>query len=70
MSRFDDAGGPPVAYSDKHPERCQPAPGPAFVLPGETVARECGVDSAMPPATSQPHWRREVNVGFAHLKGR
>jgi len=99
MSRFDDAGGPAIPYSDKHPERCQPAPGPAFVLPGDDearvayeaqladlpeeqreaycasnfpdgAARQCGDDPAMPPAGGQPHWRRDVNIGYAHLKGR
>jgi hypothetical protein len=70
MSRFDDANGAPVPYSDKHPERCQPLPGPSFVLPGEKKPRECGDDPAMPPANDQPHWRRPVNVGYGHLKGR
>jgi hypothetical protein len=70
MGRYNDTGGTGIPYSDLHPERCQPLPGPAFVLPGEKKARELGVDPDMPPAGDMPHWRRPVTVGNAHLKGR
>lgn len=68
MGRFDSAEGEIIPYSDKRPERCEPARGPAFVLPGEDEARACGADSDMPPATAEPHWRRRVRRSFEERK--
>jgi hypothetical protein len=72
MGRFAAADGPPVPYSEVKPERCAPARGPEFVLPGEdkpeAKPRRCGVDPDMPPASVRPHYERDVRLGFAGLK--
>lgn len=71
MGRFRTADdGPPIPYSDVKPERCEPAVGPKFILPGETEPRQCGVDPDMPPATDRPHYERDVNLGYAKHKRR
>ena len=71
MGRYDSAAEV-VAYSDKRPDRCAPARGPEFVLPGETEGRRCGgareVDRDMPPASDTPHWKRRVRRGFEEFK--
>lgn len=73
MGRFDSAEGEIVPYSDKRPERCEPARGPEFWL-GEVdaddkpIGRRCGVDPDMPPATDQPHWKRGVRRGYEDRK--
>lgn len=70
MGRFDQDSGEAgiIPYSDKRPDRCEPARGPEFLLPGETEARRCGVDPDMPPATGTPHWKRRVRRGYEDLK--
>jgi hypothetical protein len=68
VGRFDTASGEVIPYSDKCPERCEPARGPSFVLPGESEARTCGADPDMPPATDRPHWMRRVRRGFEDRK--
>lgn len=68
MGRFDPASGEIIPYSDKRPDRCEPVRGPEFILPGDDEPRRCGVDSAMPPATELPHWKRRVRRGFEDRK--
>lgn len=68
MGRFEQANGETVAYSDKRPERCEPARGPAFVLPGEEEPRRCGADRDMPPAADRHHGRPRVRRGYEDLK--
>lgn len=68
MGRFETAADEIIPYSDKCPERCEPVCGPSFVLPGEDEPRACGNDPNMPPATSQPHWKRRVRRGYEDLK--
>jgi hypothetical protein len=68
VGRFDSASEEIIPYSDKCPERCEPARGPAFLLPGEDEPRRCGEDSAMPPATDRPHWKRRVRRGYEDMK--
>jgi hypothetical protein len=67
MGRFDTAHGEIVPYSDKRPDRCEPAREARFLLPGEDEPRECGVDPDMPPR-AQPHWKRRVRRGYEDLK--
>ena len=67
MGRFDTAEGEIIPYSDKRPERCEPARGAGFILPGEEEPRQCGADPDMPPST-EPHWKRRVRRGFEELK--
>lgn len=68
MARFNRTDNEP-AYSDLHPERCTPAIGAGFVLPGETKVRRLGEDPDMPPVSGLRHYERPVNLGFSHLKG-
>jgi hypothetical protein len=65
FNRIDEGGN----YSDMKPERCTPAIGAAFLLPGETKPRRLGEDPDMPPASGLRHYERPINLGFAHLKG-
>jgi len=70
LGRFDSPAEI-VPYSDKHPERCTPQRGAAFVLPGEDEPRVCGgdrdCDRGMPPSTDMPHWRRRVRRSFGRI---
>lgn len=68
MGRFDAADGEIIPYSDKRPDRCEPQPGPRFLLPGEDEPRACGADPDMPPAADTPHWKRRVRRGYEELK--
>jgi hypothetical protein len=68
MGRFDSAGEEIVPYSDKRPERCTPARGAAFVLPGEDVERRCGEDPDMPPASDRRHGQPRVNRSHQERK--
>ena len=70
MGRFRTAGEAPVPYSDVAPERCRPARGARFLLPGDDAPRECGSDPNMPPANELPFFERAVSLGFTRLKRR
>ncbi|MGY3393448.1 hypothetical protein ACVWW6_006039 [Bradyrhizobium sp. USDA 3311] len=65
MGRFDTADGEVIPYSDKRPDRSEPARGPEFLLPGEDAPRRCGVDPDMPPVSDR---RPRVRRGYEELK--
>jgi hypothetical protein len=65
MSRFPSGSEAPIPFSDKKLEQgFARKKGPAFALPGEDFARECGVDPDMPPIKI----KRRVRRGYEDLK--
>ena len=70
MGVFNSGSEPPAPYSEVRPDRCEEAPGPAFLFPGEDEPRRCGDDPALPPASTRRYFERPVNLGYAGLKRR